>query len=223
MEYIVIDGKSNDGTTQIIEKYTDRLAYFISEQDQGMYDAMNKGLAKATGDVIGILNADDFYPNSSVLSQIAAIFESSKIDCLYGDIQFVAKNDITKIVRHYSSKTFKPWKFRFGYMPAHLSFFAKRSAYEKFGFFKTNYRLCADFDLVARFLAVHKLSSVYVPLVVVHMRMGGRSNQSIKAILQLNKEILRGCLENGIYSNLFFIYLKYFTKVFELIPFRSIR
>jgi glycosyltransferase involved in cell wall biosynthesis len=217
VEYIVVNGMSTDGTTEIIEKFRGKISQVINEPDNGMYDAMNKGLAKATGDIIGILNADDFYPNPTILSQIIAHFHLTGTESLYGDIQFVSQANPSKIVRHYSSRNFKPWKFRFGYMPAHLSFFAKRQVYETNGFFKIDYRLCADFDLILRLLYVKKITSSYLSLVMVHMRMGGRSNKSLKAVWTLNKEILRACGENGIRTNLLFIYLKYFTKVFELL------
>ncbi|MBY0427473.1 MAG: glycosyltransferase, partial [Cytophagales bacterium] len=177
-----------------------------------------KGLARATGDIIGILNADDFYAHPHVLSLVAETFSKTETMCSYGDIQFVSAQNTNKIVRHYSGQNFKPWKFWLGYMPPHLSFFAKREVYESYGYFKTDYRLCADFDLMVRLLYVHALPAVYIPHVMVHMRMGGRSNQSLQAVFTLNREILRACRENGIKTFLLLIYLKYFTKIFELMP-----
>lgn len=218
IEYIIIDGASSDKTVQKIEPYKNQIGHFISEPDKGMYDAMNKGLALASGDIIGILNSDDFFANPSIVEQIVGHFTKTDCNCLYGDIQFVSTANDSKIVRHYSGKNFRPWKFWFGYMPPHLSFYAKKEVYETYGHFKTSYRLCADFDLLVRLLYVKKLKAEYLNLVMVHMRMGGRSNQSLKAVLTLNKEILKACLENGIRTNIGFIYLKYFTKVFELLP-----
>lgn len=217
IEYIVVDGASKDNTLEIVKSFGSKIAKVISEKDKGMYDAMNKGLAHATGDIVGILNSDDFYANSHIISEIVSTFESSKADSLYADIAFVSKENLNKTVRYYSSGSFKPWKFRFGYMPAHPSFFLKRSIYEKYGFFKSDYKLCADFDLLVRLYHTHKISSIYLPKMVVKMRMGGKSNQSIENIMLLNREILRGCLENGINTNIAFIYLKYFTKIFELL------
>lgn len=217
IEYIVVDGASKDNTLEIIKSYGNRISQVISEPDKGMYDAMNKGLRLATGDIVGILNADDFYVDNTIISQIVAEFEKSKADSVYADIAFVTKDNLNKVVRYYSSASFRPWKFRFGYMPAHPSFFLKRSIYEKHGYFKTDYKLCADFDLIVRLYHTHKISFSYFPKMVVKMRMGGKSNQSIGNIMLLNKEILRGCRENGISSNIIFIYLKYFTKVFELL------
>ncbi len=217
LEYIVVDGASKDKTLEIVQSYGDRIAHCISEPDKGMYDAMNKGLRIATGDIIGILNSDDFYANPTIISQVVSALEKSQADSLYADIAFVSKDNLAKIVRYYSSASFAPWKFRFGYMPAHPSFFLKRKMYEKYGLFKTDFKLCADFDLLVRLYHTHKISSYYLPKMVVKMRMGGKSNQSLSNILLLNREILRGCLENGIKTNLFFIYLKYFTKVFELL------
>ena len=217
IEYIVIDGASKDNTLEIIKSYGSKISQIISEPDKGMYDAMNKGLQIATGDIVGILNADDFYIDNTIISQIVAEFEKTKVDSIYADIAFVTKDNLNKVVRYYSSASFRPWKFRFGYMPAHPSFFLKRTIYEKYGYFKTNYKLCADFDLIVRLYSTHKISFSYFPKMVVKMRMGGKSNQSIGNIMLLNKEILRGCRENGIRSNIIFIYLKYFTKVFELL------
>jgi glycosyltransferase involved in cell wall biosynthesis len=216
IEYIVIDGASKDNTLEIVKSYGSRIAHCISEPDKGMYDAMNKGLRLATGDIVGILNSDDFYADTTILRQIVETFQKTKVDSLYADIAFVSKENLEKIIRYYSSASFKPWKFRFGYMPAHPSFFLKREMYEKYGLFKPDFKLCADFDLLVRLYHTHHITSVYFPKMVVKMRMGGKSNQSLKNILLLNKEILRGCLENGIQTNLVFIYLKYFTKVFEL-------
>ena len=217
IEYIVIDGASKDNTLEIVRSFGNKIAHVVSEKDKGMYDAMNKGLRLATGDIVGILNSDDFYANNHIISDIVAAFNSSKADSLYADIAFVSKDNLDKMVRYYSSASFKPWKFRFGYMPAHPSFFLKREMYEKYGLFKTDYKLCADFDLIVRLYHTYKISHVYLPKMVVKMRMGGKSNQSLKNIMLLNREILRGCLENGIRSNLAFIYLKYITKVFELL------
>jgi glycosyltransferase involved in cell wall biosynthesis len=217
IEYIIVDGASKDNTLEIVKSYGNKISQIISEPDNGMYDAMNKGLRIATGDIIGILNADDFYIDNTIISQIVAEFEKTKADSVYADIAFVAKDNLSKVLRYYSSASFRPWKFRFGYMPAHPSFFLKRNIYEKYGYFKTNYKLCADFDLIVRLYSTHKISFSYFPKMVVKMRMGGKSNQSIGNIMLLNKEILRGCHENGIRSNIIFIYLKYFTKVFELL------
>lgn len=217
IEYIVVDGASKDNTLEVVKKYADRITHILSEPDKGMYDAMNKGLRLATGDVIGILNSDDFYADNTIIAQVVNRFLESGADSLYADIAFVSKDNLNKIVRYYSSGSFKPWKFRFGYMPAHPSFFLKKAMYNKYGLFKTDYKLCADFDLLVRLYHTHHITSTYLPKMVVKMRMGGKSNQSLKNILLLNREILRGCLENGISTNIAFVYLKYFTKVFELL------
>jgi glycosyltransferase involved in cell wall biosynthesis len=217
IEYIIVDGASKDSTLEIVKSYGSRIAQVISEPDRGMYDAMNKGLKLATGDIVGILNSDDFYVNNHIVSQVVSKFEETKADSLYADIAFVSKENLEKVLRYYSSASFKPWKFRFGYMPAHPSFFLKRSMYMQHGLFKPDFKLCADFDLLVRLYHVHKISAVYLPQMVVKMRMGGKSNQSLQNVMLLNREILRGCLENGIKTNLIFIYIKYFTKVFELL------
>jgi len=217
IEYILVDGASKDNTLEIIYSYGSRITHVISELDCGMYDAMNKGLRVATGDIVGILNADDFYANPNIITEVVNEFKRSGADSLYADIAFVSKDNLDKVLRYYSSASFQPWMFRFGYMPAHPSFFLKREMYEKHGLFKTDFKLCADFDLLVRLYHTQKITFTYLPKMVVKMRMGGKSNQSLKNIMLLNREILRGCIENGISSNIIFIYLKYFTKVFELL------
>jgi glycosyltransferase involved in cell wall biosynthesis len=214
LEYIVIDGNSSDGTQNIVKSFGNIIPKFISEPDQGIYDAINKGIKMATGDIIGILNSDDVFYNDNVIANVAKVFESENPDAIYGDVQFVEDND--SVVRYYSSKRFSPDKFRFGFMPAHPSFYAKRDLFEKFGYYKTDYVIAADYELLIRFLYVHKIKTRYIEMPFVSMLKGGVSNKSIKSNILLNREILRACRENGISTNYLFIYSKYFRKVFEL-------
>jgi glycosyltransferase involved in cell wall biosynthesis len=215
IEYIVIDGASTDGTKEIVEEFGQRISKFISEPDKGLYDALNKGILLATGDVIGILNSDDFFYDNLVVERVAEAFENENIDSVFGDVQFVNPDNTLKVVRYYSSKNFSLSRFRFGYMPAHPSFYAKRTIFEQFGSYKTDYKIAADFELLVRFLLINKITYKYLEMPFVTMRTGGISNKSLLSKLTLNKEIARACQENGVKTNYIFIYLKYFTKMLE--------
>jgi glycosyltransferase involved in cell wall biosynthesis len=215
IEHVIIDGSSTDGTIEIIKSFSSGIPTFVSEPDKGIYDAINKGIKLATGDIIGILNSDDFLNSNSIIEQVATAFMDQEIDALFGDVVFVDPIKTSKVVRYYSSKHFTTAKFKFGYMPAHPSFYVKRSLFEKLGYYKTDYKIAADFELLIRFMYVHKIRYRYLELPFVSMRMGGVSNKSILSNLTLNKEIARACKENGIRTNYFFIYSKYLTKIFE--------
>ncbi len=215
IEYIIVDGASNDATVDIIKSFGNRISKFISEADCGMYDAMNKGIKLASGDIIGMLNADDFFSSHDIIETVAKSFKDKNLDVLYGDVQFVNPNNLNKIVRYYSSKRFIPNKFKFGIMPAHPSFYVKRELFDKFGFYKTDYKIGADFELLVRFLYKNKLKYQYLEKPFVTMRTGGVSNQSYKSRILLNQEIKRACLENSIKTNYFNIYSKYLRKIFE--------
>jgi glycosyltransferase involved in cell wall biosynthesis len=216
IEYIVVDGNSNDRTVDIIKSYDSFIAKWISEPDRGIYDAMNKAINLATGDVIGILNSDDFYFTDQIVSQVAGAFEDQSIDVVFGDLVFVDPLNLSKVVRKYSSANWHPAKFAWGFMPAHPTVFIRRKYYQLFGLFKTDYKIAADYELLIRFLYVHKLRYRYLPLTMVKMRRGGVSSRSWKSNVILNEEIIRACRENGIKTNVFKIYPKYFKKLFEL-------
>lgn len=217
IEYIIIDGYSLDQTKKIIASYGDRVDHFISEPDKGIYNAMNKGIKIATGDIIGILNADDFFTNEKIIEKIVEEFESNNLDAVYGDVQFVKPDKINKVVRYYSSKKFNLNKFKYGIMPAHPSFYVKSEAFKKYGYYKEDYRIASDFEILIRFLYTFKMAHSYVEFPFVTMRTGGISNKSLKSRFILNKEILRACRENGIKTNLLYIYSKYFKKLLEFI------
>lgn len=215
IEYIVIDGNSNDGSTNLIRSFLPKISIFISEPDKGIYDAINKGIKLATGDIVGILHSDDFFYNNLVVEKIARAFEENEIDSVFGDVQFVDPVQTSKIVRYFSSKKFSPAKFRFGYLPPHPSFYVRRELYEKLGYYKTDYVISADFELLLRFMLINKITYKYLEMPFVTMRTGGISNRSIRSKLILNREIAKACKENGVKTNYLFIYLKYFTKIFE--------
>lgn len=220
IEYIVIDGASKDNTVEIIKEYESLFngrMHWISEPDKGLYDAMNKGIRMATGDIVGIINSDDFYHRTDILTKVADAFQDETVQAVYGDVRFVNPGNLDKTVRYYSSKKFSPILFRYGFMPAHPTFFTYRKYFDEFGYYKTDYRIAADYELLIRFLYTHHLKAKYLPLDFMKMRTGGASTASFKSNLLLNKEIVRACRENGIWTCLPFLFLKYFIKVFELI------
>ena len=219
IEYIIIDGGSTDGSKELIESYVNRITKFISEPDDGMYDALNKGITLATGEIIGSLNADDIYTSNRILETVAATFKKKHIDSLFADLHYVRESDLNKTVRYYSGKSFSPFRLRFGFMPPHPTFFVKKTIYEQFGYYKTNYHIAADFELIIRFLYTHKASYLYLPMDMIRMTMGGKSTNSLHSKYILNREIVRGCRENGIYTNMPILVMKYFIKVFELFNF----
>ena len=220
IEYILIDGASKDDTVSIIKGYESKFngrMRWISEPDKGLYDAMNKGIRMATGDIVGIINSDDFYHRPDVINKVAEAFQEDGIEAVYGDVRFVNPGNLDKTVRYYSSRNFFPKLFRYGFMPAHPTFFTYRRYFEEFGYYKTDYKIAADYELLIRFLYTHKLKSKYLPLEFMKMRIGGTSTASIKSNILLNKEIVRACRENGIWTCMPLLFLKYFIKIFELI------
>lgn len=189
VEHIVVDGGSNDGTTEIIT-HSPSIATYVSESDQGIYDAMNKGIAMASGEIIGILNADDFYTSDNVLSQVAKVFEDPCVDACYADLVYVRQDNPDEIVRYWKSRSYKPGLFRHGWMPAHPTFFCRKSVYERFGKFDLNYKIAADVELLFRFLEKYQIKSVYLPKTLIKMRLGGTTNQSWRNIKTQNAEVL---------------------------------
>lgn len=220
-EYLVIDGGSKDNTVDIIKEYEPKFGgrmKWISEKDKGMYDGINKGIRMATGDVVGIVNSDDFYHRSDVFNIINKSFEENKgIQAIYGDVRFVHPDNLEKTVRYYSCKNWKPWRFRFGFMPAHPTFFTYKENFEKYGYYQYDYHIAADYELLIRHLYTNHVPAKYVPLDFMKMRTGGRSTNGWKANILLNKEIVRACKENGIWTCMPILFMKYFIKVFELI------
>lgn len=216
IEYIIIDGKSTDGTVEVIKSYDNKISKFISESDKGLYDAMNKGIKLSTGDVVGILNSDDFYINEFVIERVVKEFEEKKMDSVFADLVYVKSQNVNKIVRYYDSGYFNPSKFAYGWMPAHPTFFVKRSVYEKYGLFRTDLKTSADFDILARFLYTHKISYSYIKEVLVKMRLGGVST-SISSIWVNNIEQLKICRQNNIDTDIFKILSKYPSKLIGFI------
>ena len=216
IEYCVIDGGSADGTVEILREVESEFGgrmRWLSEPDGGFYDALNKGIRMATGEVIGILNADDFFAADDVLAEVARTFADPAVDCVFGDVRFVNASDLTTTVRYYSSKYFRPWMARFGYMPAHPTFYCRRTCFEAFGTYRTDYRIAADHELLVRFLIKEKIRYRYIPKVFTVMRMGGMSTRSVESTLILNRENIRACRANGLYSNGIMQLGKYLFKI----------
>lgn len=213
IEYIVVDGGSTDHTLDIISAYRNRIQRVVSEPDLGIYDAINKGINLATGDVLGLLHSDDFLADDGVISRIAEVFRQHPgINSTYADVIFTDRVDLSKVTRYYSSKHFKPWMFKFGFQPAHPTFYAKRELFKQYGLYSTHYKIAGDFELLMRFLYIHKVKALYVRDVWVKMRMGGVSTSGIKSLMKLNGEILQACKSNAVYTNNLMIYSKYMVK-----------
>lgn len=212
IEHIIIDGASTDGTFAIIRQYAGKNVMVRSEPDQGMYDAMNKGLSLASGDIVGFLNADDTYAGPHVLAKIVDTIVENNVEAVYGDLVYVGRQNTSKIVRYWKSRTFQDGLFEKGWMPAHPTFYAKRQVYEKYGGYDLTYRRQSDFELTMRFLAVRKIKSAYIPRVLVRMRSGGASRE-LMHILEGNIEAYRACRKHSLNVTPFFIARKILSRV----------
>jgi len=215
IEYLVIDGGSTDGTLKIIEKYKDDISTIISEKDKGMYDAINKGIGRCSGELVGILNADDFYIDTEVIAEVVAKMQAEQADSLYSDLYYVAADDTTKVIRNWVSGQYNRQKFLYGWMPPHPTFFVKRTAYEKFGKFNLALKSAADYELMLRFLFKNKLSVCYLPRPLVRMRVGGMSNVSLKNRIKANKEDRKAWRINGLTPKSFTLLFKPLRKIIQ--------
>ena len=221
IEYIIVDGNSTDATKEIINKYSYRISKFVSESDEGIYDAINKGIRLATGDVIGLLNSDDFFVDDNTLQSVVSALNESKTDIIFADIDFVSSSNLNKVIRHYSSKFFRPWMFKFGYQPAHPTFYTYRSNFTKYGLYRTDFKIAGDFELMLRFLLINNLSYKYYELTWVKMLTGGASTSGVKSVLRVNKEIISSFELNGLYTNYLFVFSKYLFKWVSFFPIRQ--
>jgi glycosyltransferase involved in cell wall biosynthesis len=202
VEHIVVDGGSTDATLDILRKYEGNIDYWVSEKDAGIYDAMNKGIALARGEIVAFINADDFYASPGVLTTVAAAFKRSGADCCYGDLCYVSQVDPTRIVRYWRSADFVPGSFEKSWSPPHPTFFVRRAVYQRLGGFDLSFKIAADVELMARYLEVARISSHYIPEVLVKMRLGGTTNRSLSNIFKQNAEIRRALSKNGLRSSL---------------------
>lgn len=214
LEYIVIDGASTDGTMQVVNAFRDRIQVIVSEKDGGMYDALNKGIRLATGDVIGLLHADDEFAERETVETIAGYLQKQSADAVYGDVGFV-KEGSNRIVRYYSSAIFRPGLFTWGFMPAHPSFFCYKKFFDEFGLYRTDLEIAADFDLLLRYLRTHRLKAVYLPQMLVRMNLGGKSTRGFSSTVKINREIKQILREQQLPSSYLRLYARYFIKVGE--------
>ncbi len=217
IEYLIIDGKSTDGTVEIVQSYGSKVAHFVSEPDKGLYDAMNKGIRLATGDVVGLLNADDFYRHNRVIANMVALFERTGSDAVYGDMLYVDRHDTQKLKRYWRSGWYKPGAFKWGWMPGHLSFFAKRSLYEKYGLFRLDMKSAADYELMLRFIHKNKVKLAYMDEVTIVMRAGGVSNSSLTNRLRANRDDRLAWDLNGLKPYFFTLWLKPLRKLSQYV------
>jgi glycosyltransferase involved in cell wall biosynthesis len=237
IEYIVVDGNSSDGTIEIVKQFLDSakdvsqdalqdsekdisqdtgvVKKFLCERDKGIYDAMNKGLAMATGEVIGVLNSDDFYCSNDVIEEVVRAFQQNNTDCLYGDLNYVDPIDTSKIVRKWRSGSFRKQNFLKGWMPPHPTFFVRKSCYDKFGKFDTQFKSAADYELMLRFLFKESCSAVHLPKVMIHMRAGGVSNVSLKNRIRANREDRLAWKINGLKPKWFTLLRKPLSKLIQ--------
>jgi len=215
IEYIIIDGKSTDNTLQIIEKYRSKIHIVVSEKDKGLYDALNKGIKLATGDVIGFLHSDDFYINFEVIQKYADTFIKNKVDAVYSDLYYVDKNATDKIIRKWKSGSYHSKAFLNGWMPPHPTFFVKKELYTKYGSFNLDFKSAADYELMLRFIHKHKISLGYLPEYTVKMRVGGKSNVSAKNRIAANLEDRMAWKTNGLKPRFYTLYLKPLRKLLQ--------
>lgn len=217
-EYIIVDGASKDNTIEVLKEYEPKFEgrmRWVSEPDKGLYDAINKGIKMATGDVVGIINSDDYFHRDDTFTAIAKAFEDDTIDCVYGDERLI-KPEIPDVNYRYEAPWyFRAWMFRIGLEPPHPSFYARKELFEKYGFYKMGYVISADYDLMMRFMLVHRAKAKYIPQAILTFRASGISTDSSNRLM-MNKEQVRACKENGIWTCLPLIYLKYFFKIPEL-------
>lgn len=201
IEYIIVDGNSSDKTMEIIKSYDDKISKVVSEPDKGLYDALNKGIGLATGDVVGFMHSDDIYASKSVVKTIAEVFEKKDVDSFYGDLIYVDKDNTDNARRIWRARKFSKRKMLRGWMPPHPTFYAKKEVYKKFGGFNLNFKIAADYENMLRLLVKYEISTFYVPMFIVKMRLGGESNKSVGNIIRKTKEDLMATKINGLLAH----------------------
>lgn len=218
IEHIIVDGLSKDDTIAIVKANAGDRQRIIEGKDKGIYDTFNKGILAATGDIVGVLNSDDFFTDDYVVEMVVKAFLLRPgIDAVYGDIHFVNPDNLSKPVRYYSSRIFRRGLMRLGFMPAHPSFYVRKACYDKLGIYKIDYKIAADFELLLRFIFLNHIRIHYLPIDFVTMRTGGASTESMGSRKLIMKEQLRACRENNIYTNIFILSLRYWYKIAELL------
>lgn len=217
IEHIIIDGGSTDGTLEVVKQYSGPNEKIISEPDKGIYDALNKGIGEATGSIIGILHSDDIYAHGDILSKVAAVFEDESVDSCYGDLQYVDRVNTDKIIRHWKSKTYEKNMFYRGWMPPHPTFFVRRHLYERYGTFNLKLGTAADYELMLRFLLRYGVSTRYIPDVIVRMRAGGKSNESLFNRYKANRMDREAWRVNGLKPLYWTLVMKPLSKLSQYI------
>lgn len=217
IEYVVVDGASTDGTLEIIREYAPHIDTLVSEPDRGLYDSANKGLRRATGDVVGFLHADDVFAHRGAVSRIAEEFQRTNAECVYGDVDFFDPNDMSKITRRFRSGDYRKGSFSAGWHPAHTTFYVKRELLLKIGGFDEGYRIASDVDLMMKVMEVHHARTSWIPEVLVHMRAGGMSNRNLKSVIRANYECYLALKANGLPAPWWFMVGKPLRKVKQLI------
>ncbi len=221
LEYIIIDGGSIDGTAEIIKSYGKKITKFISEPDRGIYDAMNKGILAASGDIVGFLNADDVFYDKNVIQKVASVFTNAEVDCVYGNLVYVSRKNSERITRVWRSRDFSDGLFERSWTPAHPTFYCKKVLYERFGFYRTDFKIAADVELMYRFLQKYHIRSKYINADFVRMRDSGMSNRGIKSIFVITREMKKAIIENGGQFNLIkYLFFK-FLKISEFFKFHG--
>ncbi len=217
VEYIIIDGGSTDSTVDILREHDESIDYWVSEKDAGIYDAMNKGIALSRGDFVGMLNSDDYFSDPSVLEKVAKRFERSGADVVFSCLDIVDPANQDRVLRRYRIPSFTPFMMRIGLMPPHPTFYCRRSCYEKAGPYRTDYRIAADFEMLTRLLLKHHVTWQFIDETTVKMRAGGLSTSGLASSWVVNREIVRACTENGLYTNIFLLALKLPVRLLERI------
>lgn len=218
-QHVIVDGGSKDDTIEIIKEYAPRYGgrlKWISERDRGLYDAMNKGITMADGEVIGILNSDDFYSSKDVLNKVSSELSSPDLDAVYGDIHFVDDNDLNTIVRYYSSKFFRRWMMKIGYQPAHPSFYCRKSIYVKYGAFDIDFKVAADFENMLRFIYINRINTRYLNFDFVTMRTGGASTSGMQSHRRIISDHRKAFKKHGMTSGYILDFFRYPFKLIEL-------
>ena len=215
VEYIVVDGGSDDGTVDAVRRYEHAIDYWVSVKDGGVYDAMNKGIVLARGDYVGMLNSDDFFASSSVLGTIVARLMTSNVDAVFSRLDIVDPASPARVLRKYRISSYSPFMLRIGVMPPHPTFYCKKSCYEKAGPYRTDYRIAADFEMLVRLLLKLHITWEFIDETTVRMRSGGLSSGGIKSSWVVNREIIRACTENGLYTNMLMLALKIPIRLME--------
>ncbi|PCI99608.1 MAG: glycosyl transferase [Flavobacteriales bacterium] len=213
IEYIIVDGKSTDNTLEIIENYKNNISKIISEKDNGLYDAINKGIELATGEIIAILNSDDLYEDNNVIENIVDLFEKEKLEACYADLVYVDRIDTEKVTRTWKSGSYKDGMFFNGWMPPHPTFFVKKEIYNKYGSFNLELKSAADYEIMLRFIHKHKIKLGYLPRVIVRMRIGGVSNISLINRIKANREDKKAWSINGIKPMPYTLIFKPLSKI----------